>query len=284
MESFRYRTSVTHFRTSKESCHPMFVATAAIAVYLCATLYQVLQLRQHPNLRVTPLFLVAAVGIALHGYVSLRWVFTAKGLDFSLFPMSTAISFTINLVVLISSFRKPVHNLFLLLFPLAAIILATTILVGSTHVPWQAVSAPIGTHIFISILAYSLMSIAALQAALLALQNWRLRHKRLGSWLQVVPPLQTMEALLFEVLWAGFILLTLSLITGFLFFEDFFAQHLAHKSVFALCSWLFYAILLWGRHMKGWRGNTAIRWTLIGFFAMVLAYWGSKFVIEVLLG
>jgi len=284
MESFRYRASVTHFRTSKESCHLMLVATAAIAVYLCATLYQVLQLRQHPNLRVTPLFLVAAVAIALHGYVSLRWVFTAKGLDFSLFPMSTAISFTINLIVLISSFRKPVHNLFLLLFPLAAIILGTTILVGSTHVPWQAVSAPIGSHIFISILAYSLMSIAALQAALLALQNWRLRHKRLGSWLQVVPPLQTMEALLFEVLWAGFILLTLSLITGFLFFEDFFAQHLAHKSVFALCSWLFYAILLWGRHMKGWRGNTAIRWTLIGFFAMVLAYWGSKFVIEVLLG
>lgn len=261
----------------------MLIATAAIAVYLCATMFQVLELRKHPNLRLMSLRLVAAIAIGLHGYVGMEWVFTDSGLDFGLFPMSTAISFTINLIVLVSSFRKPVHNLFLLLFPLAAIILATTILVGSTGVPWKAVSAPIGIHIFISILAYSLMTIAAFQAMLLALQNWRLRHKRLGNWLRVVPPLQTMEALLFEVLWAGFILLTLSLITGFLFHEDFFAQHLVHKSVFSIFSWLFYAILLWGRHVKGWRGNTAIRWTLTGFFAMVLAYWGSKFVIEVLL-
>jgi len=261
----------------------MFIAIAAIAVYLCASMYQMLQLRQHPALRLMPLRLVAALAVGLHGYISVEWVITDHGLDFSLFPMSAAISFTINLIVLVSSFRKPVHNLFLLLFPLAAIILAATILVGSTHQPWQAVSAPIGTHIFISILAYSLMTIAAFQAVLLALQNWRLRHKHLGNWLQVVPPLQTMEALLFEVLWAGFVLLTLSLITGFLFFEDFFAQHLVHKSVFSICSWLLYAILLWGRHVKGWRGNTAIRWTLAAFFAMVLAYWGSKFVIEVLL-
>ncbi|WP_461520394.1 cytochrome C assembly family protein [Porticoccus sp.] len=274
---------MTHFRPTEDDNNFMFIATTAIAVYLCATMFQVLQLRQHPSLRLLPLRLVAALAIGLHGYVSMDWVFTDQGLDFGLFSMSTTISFTINLIVLASSFRKPAHNLFLLLFPLAAIILAISILMGSTGTPWKAVSAPIGIHIFISILAYSLMTIAAVQAILLALQNWRLRHKRLGNWLQVVPPLQTMEALLFEVLWAGFILLTLSLITGFLFFEDFFAQHLAHKSVFSICSWLFYAILLWGRHVKGWRGNTAIRWTLIGFSAMVLAYWGSKFVIEVVL-
>ena len=144
-------------------------------------------------------------------------------------------------------------------------------------------SLPIGAHIFFSIVAYSLLTIAAFQAIFIALQNWRLRHRHLGSWLQIVPPLQTMEALLFEVLWAGFGLLTLSLITGFLFFEDFFAQHLIHKTVFTLLAWLFYGILLWGRHIKGWRGNTAIRWTLVGFSAMVLGYWGSKFVLEVIL-
>jgi ABC-type uncharacterized transport system permease subunit len=261
----------------------MLSATAAIALYLCASLYQVLQLRKHPALRVAPLQLIAAIAIALHGYACMQWVFTDWGLDFGLLPMSATILFTINLIVLVSSLRKPVHNLFLLLFPMTALILAITLVTGSGGTFSKSVSAPIGAHIFISILAYSLMTIAAFQASLLALQNWRLRHKHLSNFLQTIPPLQTMESLLFEVLWAGFGLLTLSLLTGFLFFEDFFAQHLAHKTVFSLCAWLFYAILLWGRHVKGWRGNTAILWTLVGFSAMVLAYWGSKFVIEVIL-
>ena len=262
----------------------MLSAIAAIALYLCAILYQALQLRRHPALRVASLQLVTATAIALHGYASFQWVFTDKGLDFGLFPMTTVIMFAINLIVLISSLRKPVHSLFLILFPLAILTLAATLLIGSTGTVWESVSTTIGAHIFISILSYSLMTIAAFQALLLALQNWRLRHKHLGSFLQTIPPLQTMEALLFEVLWTGFALLTLSLITGFLFFEDFFAQHLMHKTVFSLIAWVFFAILLWGRHVKGWRGNTAIRWTLIGFSAMVLAYWGSKFVIEVVLG
>lgn len=262
----------------------MLSAIAAIAFYLCATFYQVLQLRKHPALKVASLQLVAAIAVTLHGYASMQWVFTDKGLDFGLLPMTTVIVFSINLIVLISSLRKPVHNLFLVLFPLAILTLTATMLIGSTGTLWASVSAPIGTHIFISILAYSLITIAAFQALLLALQNWRLRHKRLGHFLQTIPPLQTMESLLFEVLWAGFGLLTLSLVTGFIFFKDFFAQHLVHKTVFSLFAWVFFAILLWGRHVKGWRGNTAIRWTLIGFSAMALAYWGSKFVFEIIIG
>jgi ABC-type uncharacterized transport system permease subunit len=261
----------------------MLSAIAAIALYLCAILFQVLQLRKHPALRITSLQLITAAAVALHGFACVQWVFTGKGLDFSLFPMTATIVFAINLIVLISSLRKPVHSLFLILFPLAIFTLAATLLIGSTGTVWGSVSTPIGIHILVSILSYSLMTIAAFQSLLLALQNWRLRHKHLGSFLQSIPPLQTMEALLFEVLWAGFGLLTLSLITGFLFFEDFFAQHLAHKTVFSLIAWVVFAILLWGRHVKGWRGNTAIRWTLIGFSAMVLAYWGSKFVIEIIL-
>jgi|TARA_B110000259_G_scaffold187781_1_gene243301 ABC-type uncharacterized transport system permease subunit len=92
-----------------------------------------------------------------------------------------------------------------------------------------------------------------------------------------------MEALLFELIWAGQILLTLSLLSGFLFYDDFFAQKLAHKVVFSLVAWLVYATLLWGRHYRGWRGNKAIRWTWAGFSAMLVGYLGSKFVVEFLL-
>ena len=96
--------------------------------------------------------------------------------------------------------------------------------------------------------------------------------------------MQTMESLLFNLVAAGFVLLTLALTTGIVFIDDFFAQHLAHKTVFSILAWLIYAVLLWGRFKLGWRGKIATVWTLLGFLALMLAFWGSKFVLEVLLG
>jgi len=98
-----------------------------------------------------------------------------------------------------------------------------------------------------------------------------------------LPPLQTMEALLFEMLWAGTVLLGLSIITGLLFFEDLRSQHLIHKMFFSLIALLVYCTLLWGRHFHGWRGKKAIRWTLGGFVALMLAYFGTKLVLELIL-
>lgn len=110
----------------------MLTASAAIALYICATLFQALQLRKHPNLRLSSLQLIAVPALALHGYTSAQWIFSDVGLDFGLLPMTSAIVFTINLIVLLSSLRKPVHSLFLILFPLAALILALTLLIGSS--------------------------------------------------------------------------------------------------------------------------------------------------------
>jgi ABC-type uncharacterized transport system permease subunit len=101
--------------------------------------------------------------------------------------------------------------------------------------------------------------------------------------MRTFPPVQTMEALLFELIWAGEILLTLSLLSGFLFYDDLFAQKLVHKVVFSLVAWAVYAILLWGRYFQGWRGNKAIRWTWAGFSAILLGFIGSKFVVEFIL-
>ena len=99
----------------------------------------------------------------------------------------------------------------------------------------------------------------------------------------IMPPLQTMEALLFDIVWAGFLFLTLSIITGAIFIEDMLAQKLSHKTVFSILSWLIYAVLLTGHQIQGWRGASAVRWVLGGFAALMLAYFGSKLVIEVIL-
>jgi ABC-type uncharacterized transport system permease subunit len=100
-----------------------------------------------------------------------------------------------------------------------------------------------------------------------------------------MPPLLTMETLLFRIIWTGFVLLTLTLASGIFFSEELFGKPLTftHKTVFGILSWLIFAALLGGRVLAGWRGRKALRWTLAGFLALVLAYIGSKFVLEIIL-
>jgi len=237
--------------------------------------------RQTP--RLPWLFSLIGVGALAHLFAAYLSVHTATGYQFGIFKVPSLFFAVIVSVVLISSLRKPLHNLFLFLLPLAvgAILVAGLSLQTRSSHP---LAAPTIAHILLSILAYSLLTIASLQALLLAYQNHQLKHKHPRGVMGLLPPLQTMETLLFELVWAGEILLTLSIITGFLFTDNFVQQHVAHKAVFSLLSWLIYALLLWGRHTLGWRGSAAIRWTLVGFAALMLAYFGSKLVLEIILG
>jgi ABC-type uncharacterized transport system permease subunit len=139
------------------------------------------------------------------------------------------------------------------------------------------------THILTSIIAFSLLNIAALQAILLAIQEQQLRSHPPRRLVLSLPPLQTMEALLFQMLAAGLIFLTISLVSGYLFIENLFAQHLVHKTVLSILAWIIFSGLLLGRSRYGWRGQTAIQWTLIGFVLLLLAYFGSKLVLELIL-
>ena len=140
-------------------------------------------------------------------------------------------------------------------------------------------------HILVAMLAYSLLTIAALHALLMSVVERRLHHPTMPSVLTNLPPLLVMEKLLFRIIWAGFILLTLTLISGVVFSEEVFGQPVkfTHKTVFGFISWGVFAALLTGRQLYGWRGRIAIRWTLIGFVSLLLAYIGSKFVLEVIL-
>jgi ABC-type uncharacterized transport system permease subunit len=130
-------------------------------------------------------------------------------------------------------------------------------------------------------LAYSFLNIAALQAVLVAYQDWQLHtHHSAGRFARSLPPLQTMEKLLFQLMGVGFALLTVSLVTGFIFLDDLFAQHLAHKTVLSIMAWLVFGTLIAGRSIRGWRGKIAIQMTLAGFVSLMLAYFGSKVVLE----
>lgn len=139
-------------------------------------------------------------------------------------------------------------------------------------------------HVLVSVLAYSMLTVAAIQAVLLAYQENHLKHHRhSNSIIRAFPPMQTMEKLLFEFLWVGLILLTLSLASGFLYLHDAFVQHVAHKTILSVLAWILFVILLAGRRVLGWRGQTATRWTLSGFTFLMLAFFGSKFVMDLMI-
>ncbi len=148
------------------------------------------------------------------------------------------------------------------------------------HVPEWELSA----HILLSMAAAALLFAAAVTATMLVLLDRRLRSRRIAHLPSVLPPLDVLETVLFRLIGTGFALLTLALITGFAFVTNLFEQHLVHKTVLSLMAWVLFAILLFGRVRYGWRGRSAVRFTLWGFGILVLAYFGSKFVLEDIFG
>lgn len=226
---------------------------------------------------------VGFVAIALHVLLLYRGLFTAQGIDIGFFNAVSLLTWLIALLLLVTAINRPVENLGIAVLPLAALAIVMEQIFHTEHLI-QPDRQMLDIHILISMLAYSMLTIAALQAALLAIQDKHLHEKHPGGFIRALPPLQTMESLLFQMIGLGFVMQSLSLISGMIFLEDMFAQHLVHKTFLSIVAWLVFAILLWGRWRYGWRGKTAIRWTLGGFISLLLAYLGSKLVLELLLG
>ena len=225
----------------------------------------------------------AMVAALLHlGYLGSDML-VGQYINFAFFEVGSLISWVITLLLLFSSWRKPVDNLLIGSLPMAAVILIFASF-SDQQVPLDKVSYGLAWHILLAILAYSVFTIAAVQSVLLYLQDQSLRKHHFRGLVQNLPPLQTMDVLLFEMIWLGMILLTAAFVIGLPSVVDLKAQFLIHKVAFALIGWLVFATLLFGRYRFGWRGVTASRWTLIGTGFLILSYFGSKFVIEVVLG
>ena len=260
----------------------LILGSGAAALYLISWLFQVIKLRDPEASKTAILQVIAAGAMVLHGFTTWGLLFIDTGLDLGLLKVLTLLALVINCLVWISGISKPVHNLYLALFPISVVVLIVTLTDTGSSSPIM-LSSGLQTQILLSVLAYSFLAIAATQALLCGYQNWQLKHKHQNALMRALPALETMESLLFQAIWLGQVLLTLSLISGFLVYENLLAQQLVHKVVFSLLAWLVYAVLLVGRHYHGWRGKRAINWTWMGFAAILLGYIGSKFVIEFVL-
>ena len=259
------------------------LAVIAWSLIWLTLLFQLFKTHDQP----TPLLLqtkwlkpLTFIALAAHG-LSLLWLMrTPEGLALNFNLTASLVMWITNLLLLIAQLKRPVQSLSLFTLPLTLISLVIQLLPQPIGV--VSLDDGLGIHIITSLLAYSMLTLAAFQALLLSIQNHYLHKRQHTLILKSLPPLLDMEDLLFRLILIGVILLTLGLMTGFIYLTDLFAQHVAHKTILSLIAWFIFTTLLIGHWHYGWRGRIAIRWTLIGSVILMLGFLGSKFIIEYL--
>lgn len=257
-------------------------ALIAIALYSASAYLQYSAIHQPNPLTRKRVLGIGSGAVIAHGFTWFLPVFT-QPLSLNFFHMASLIALVISTLIVMSALRKPLETLFLGVFPMSALILLGSLFAGHDGAPQEPYDKGLLSHILLSIMAYSVLSIAAVQAILLIIQDRQLKHKHMSGIIRVLPPLQTMDRLLFDMIGVGTLLLSLAILSGFFFLDDLFAQHLVHKTAFTLMAWVTYVALLLGHWRFGWRGNIASKWTLVGTALLVLAYFGSKLVLEIIL-
>ncbi len=225
----------------------------------------------------------ALVAAFVHASALFNVMGTPAGWDVNFFhTLSLAALMVVALLLLTSPWSQTLET-GIIAFPGAGLCVALQWLLSPDPLVLTQVSAMLEAHVFTSLLAYSLLSIAAINALMLAVQDYALRHPRPIRQLELLPPLAVIERVMFRLIAAGWAVLTLSLLTGLMFIDNLFDQHLVHKTALSLLSWILFAALLAGRYWLGWRGRRAVNWTLAAMAVLALAYFGSKLVLEIFL-
>lgn len=226
---------------------------------------------------------VLAVGLLAHAVMLYPKIVTHYGLNFNVFNVISLTSLFMLAFYWLFSLYRPVLVLGVLATPLAL----GGAVVGFGNAPYQplsSVSPLLQGHILLSLASYCVLFMAAVQAVMLRLQMRELKSQSIHRiWVQKLPALQSMESLLFDMITMGFVLLSLALGLGFVDTQDLLGQHLAHKTVFSVLSWLIFGALLFGHWRYGWRGMKASNMTVYGVILLGIAFIGTKFVLEIIL-
>jgi ABC-type uncharacterized transport system permease subunit len=233
------------------------------------------------RLLVLAAFFLCAIALVIHGRM-LYIVLLGGGGGLSMASAVSLIGLQLGLIGLFGAFEPTLRGLSASLLLLAAITgLADGNVadVGATELSWQ-----LRTHVITSMFAYGLLAVGAIVALYALLQDRRLRSGQLSSINHLFAPMETSEKLLYAITATGLTVLALSVVSGITFVEDLFAQHLVHKTALSLLALLLFGILLLGRRFAGWRGKRAVYLYLASFVVLSLAYFGSRYILEQVLG
>jgi len=254
-----------------------------LAFYLLAAWLAVRAVRVDHAARPAAAVIAAQLGALAHAYLLFGAIETPGGIVIAITDSASLVGWVVGATSAIAMAFLPLGALSAVLLVLAGLLATLTgLLTGFNEIdtPHWEVTA----HIALAALAAGWLAIAVTVVSLLAWQDARLRARRPLGPLALLPPMETMEKTLFRALGGGFVVLTFALVTGFFFVHDVVSQHLAHKVTLAVLAWLVFGVLLWGRVRSGWRGRKALRFTIAGFVILAVGYFGSKFVLENLLG
>ncbi len=266
----------------------MFYLPISITIFAYVALSFYFYWQKRRNQHVVLEQFLTSLPLILEGGILIQSIFTVNGLHLDLISAGASLLWVMLLLYWLLHFfsLKLAFYQSPLLIANACILLMWLFIpphIAIAHDPAMPFSLFM-VHFIIAFLAYSLLGLAALQAGLMLILENKIKKRQIVL-LNNQPSLLELEKALFYLLQVGFILLTLTLVTGIIFTEALFESILRfnHKTVFALLSWFVFAGLLWGRKKYGWRGRKATTWTLLGFVLLILAYFGTKFVLEVIL-
>lgn len=263
--------------------NPIIPGIAAVLLYLAGTWLQARALARNASLPAWAVRALVLPALVLHGIAAFETLTLPQGINLSLVSVASLTALIVLAMVAAAGIARPVHSLFVLLFPLGALALLASLFLQRNQPPAAGMTEALAVHVLVSVLAWSILLMAALQSILVGIAERNIRAKSHILMLRILPPLETMEHLLFVMLWVGFAGLTIAIASGFFYLDDLFAQQVVHHTVLSSASWVVYVVLLVGRLAFGWRGTAAVRWTLSAFALLLLGYFGSKFVLEVLL-
>ncbi len=255
----------------------------AVVLYLVGTYLQARTLTHNTKMSLRLLVALAVPAVVLHGFVVYAQVQMPGGINLGIISVLSLTALIMVVLVLLASSVLPLRSLLVVLFPLSALVLSASLLAPGAQTFINTSDAGLAIHASSSILAYSILMLAAFQSVFVGVVERNVRVPSHVPLLRVLPPLETMERLLFVMLWTGLAALSLAIGSGFVYLKDMFAQHVVHHTVLSSAAWLVYVFLLAGRLLFGWRGVSAVRWTMAASVLLLLGYLGSKFVLEILL-
>ncbi|HHQ4519128.1 MULTISPECIES: cytochrome C assembly family protein [Aeromonas] len=259
------------------------ISVLALAFYLLAIIASLHLLLNAKQVGHAPLFACVGLALVAHGAsVASEVMVTHSGQNLSMLNVASLVSLIISCFMTCVTRRFNGWILLPVVYSFSALLLAASALIPGRYITHLEAHPQLLLHIGLALMAYAVLMIACLFALQLACLDKQLKSRKISN-LPAMPPLMTVEKRLFQLISAGVLLLTLSIASGLFFLEDMFAQGKSHKAVLSILAWCVYVLLLWGHHTYGWRGRKVITLSLIGSFILTLAYFGSRFVKEVLL-
>ena len=262
---------------------PLFFSLLSISAYVIAVLLLWKSVRHHQGKADTTVLLFWLVAMACHGSALSFEILTRDGINLSLFNSASLLSLLIAFILFLFCLKHALAMVGLIVLPLTIIFMLMSYQDPSQKIISSAMGGGMQIHIVSSLLAYSILVMASIQALTIYWQTRYLKISQSERLVSTLPPLDTMESFLFGLIKLGVLFLTVSLLSGWIFHDNLLAQHLLHKTVLSAMAWLVFSFVLIGKWLYGWRTKTAVTLVLIGSGLLVLAYLGTKVVLELIL-